>query len=702
MALEEIGLSPQEATSSLPTFSAARSWQKFPLVGPLNDRLATLVSTRAKDSLNYCQSRFERFARYDKILQMMSKRKPYEWKANVFLPYALMAAEQSAAIKFKRMMQQQPIVPIDPHKGGIPEVADHREALLGWHFDNDLALNITLPDILRSCERYGKAVALIAPDWDLKTIRYREKVNIPTSFGPIARMEWKTTTERAYRLRLQSLDLVGLRPQPGRQTINGPDGMDWFCREYYQPLEDIESMEQDGLWGPMVGGQPSQAITTSQEQPVNEWVQRRLMLLNRTTIDFASDQFDRYVKIVEYQGFVPEECIDPTLAQMELQAGLDPRYRLITCVNEKVIGINQALPWDHGYKSFVEMDCIPNVGDFWSVGKVEPIEHLVYAGNEILNMRIDNVKAAINGLIGVDGTRMPPGWKKKLISQPFGVHEVLGIPSEIMQRLQLGDVTASSYKEQDQIFGLIQEADSVNETLLGSPGGAVRTLGEQQLKAGAAGTRLDFELSRQSAQFLSASRQRPGLIYMTLMLDRQYMPLGQLFSIMDPDVPDAMTQFSLEPADLSDDLEKYSFMYPGTPQAQAVADRRMELMNLMQILAPFIPMLASGGVDLLDLIKQIMRAHNVDTSRIFRGAQMPQLPPGMPGEAPGGQPGMPMLPPPPGGGNVTPMRGRGVAGGPMRPDQRARPGAIVAPPWAGSGMGPGGFQRISNGGPNVG
>jgi hypothetical protein len=38
---------------------------------------------------------------------------------------------------------------------------------------------------------------------------------------------------------------------------------------------------------------------------------------------------------------------------------------------------------------------------------------------------------------------------------------------------------------------------------------------------------------------------------MTLMLDRQYMPLGQLFNIMDPDVPDAMTQFSLEPADLS-------------------------------------------------------------------------------------------------------------------------------------------------------
>src|SRR5262249_45228706 len=206
------------------------------------------------------------------------------------------------------------------------------------------------------------------------------------------------------------------------------------------------------LWGEAVGGQPVDEIKDSQYQDLNEFKMRRLFLDKYDDSEVWQDKFDRTVEIIEYQGMVPDDLVDPTLAQQEEQAGLIPKMRLMTLCNRKVTGLNQAIPWDHRQKSYVEMDGMREPYNFYGVGKIEPIEHLCYIANEVVNMRIDNVKAAINGLIGVDGTRMPAGWKRRLVSQPWGIVETSGPPAEIIQRLQLGDVTSQAYTEQQQLF----------------------------------------------------------------------------------------------------------------------------------------------------------------------------------------------------------------------------------------------------------
>lgn len=684
MAVNEIGLSPQLMGADA-RMSVGPSENHFPIQGTLPERIATVINSRYDLATSAARTRFELFSRFDRIIKMISKKKAYEWKANVYLPYALQAVEMGAAMKFLMLMRTRPRVMVKPRRAAPQEIADHREGLLDWHFEGDTDLVDLLPDMLRSTERYGKAVALVVPDWESRTLRYRAANPIPTIYGPLARMSWKTQTDRAYRIIVENQDLTTLRPQPGYRRINGKGGMQWFIREYWKTYDELEQMEAEGNWGPAIGGEPVAKIRDTSTPETNEWRFRRMLLQHQDDGGMERDKFDRMIHIIEYAGAVPRELVDPVLGQMEQSAGLNPRQRVMFLANRKVVGGNQAIPWDHGFKPYIEMDCIPDLHGFWATGKVEPIEHMVYAGNEILNMRIDNVKAAINSLIGIDGTRMPPGWKRRLVSQPFGVHETNGNPQEIIQRLQTGDVTQSSYQEQQQLYGLIQEATSLNETVIGAPGGSVRTLGEHQMKAEASSRRLSFELARQANQLFSATRERPGLCHFILMLDRQYMPLPQYINLVRPGMPDSMGELAIGPADLALDLEDFSYVPSGSVETVENQQRRIEMTQLLATLQPYMELAIAGGLDIMDLLKQTMRSYNLDTSRLFprfptgqmaavmqAGQQMSQR---REEEGEGGRPGGG------GGGGIVPFRGRGLEGGGQRPEQRAAPGNRPTPPW---------------------
>lgn len=588
-----------------------------PIQGSLFERIARVVSTRFEQSESHLKGRFERFYRYEKILSMISKRKTFDWKANAYLPYALAVTEQSAAMKALALFGSRPFVKVTPRQAGLEDVAEHREALLDWRFLGDVNLYTTGAEHFRVAERYGKAISIIAPDWDEKVLKYRAAVNTPTVYGPIARITWKTTQERAYKIRWEMVDNVDVYPQPGFKRINGRGGMRWIMRRYYLTIDELRGLEQTDLWGPTVGGQEVSMIRDTQQQDLNEYKMRRLYLDHYDDFEPYRDQFDRTVEIIEYQGIVPDELVDPMLAQAELAAGMDPKHRLITLCNRKVVGINQALPWDHRMKSYIEMDCIPNPYDFWGTGKVEPIEHLVYVGNEIMNMRLDNVKAAINGIIGVDGTRMPAGWKRRLVSQPWGVVETMGPPQEVIQRLQLGDVTASSYQEQQQVFSLIQEASAINETMIGAPGGAVRTLGEHQMKAQSGSNRIHFELLTQAMQLFGPTREFPGLVYMIINLDRQYLPLPQYVNVVDPMVPDDFVNVELEPSDLGVDDENFTYVPQGAMEGMNKQARRLEFAQLNQVLSPMIPLALAGGFNVIEYIKTALRTFDYDPDKFF-------------------------------------------------------------------------------------
>jgi len=612
------------------------------LRGNAYDRAVMLMNTRFEQAEMYSRAKFERFYRWEKLGHMVSKKKASDWKANAFLPYAFSTTEQSAAYKWLALFLMRPYVTVRARKSGLDDIALRREALLDWHFTGDVNVKELAIHMLRISERYGKAIAVVAPEWDTTAMKYRSTEIMPTALGPIARMSWKMAQKRDYKIRARHIDNTDFFPEPYRRRINGPGGMRWCFRRENYVIDQLREWEAANLIGPSVGGQSVEEIKDTHDQESNEYKQRRLFLNAHDDVSRYKDNFDRNVEILEYQGSVPREMVDPQVAEMEAQAGRNPYERLMILANKKVVLENIAMPWDHGMKTYIELDCVPDPWDFWGKGKIEPVEHLCYAGNEIVNSRLDNVKMAINGLIGVDANRMPPGWKRRLVSQPWGVLECAGPPNEVIQRIMLGDVTASSYTEQQQIFSLIQEGSGINETMLGAPGPA-RTLGEHQLKSEASSKRLQFEAIGQAEQFLGFPYGLAGHI---IGLDRQYLPIGTYVGVTDPQMPDDFTQFQMDTKTFEVEDQLFTYSPTGSTEGMNLQAKRADLGDMLRALTPFMPLLLQGGLNLGELVKTIIRTFGYDPSRFFpkvQGVQeMMQANPNMMAALAAMQPGGPL------------------------------------------------------------
>ncbi len=608
-----------------------------PLTGDFAERARFLVTTRWEHGEAHWKAKWEQFYRFEKLVEMVSKKKQYDWKANAFLPYPFAISEQSAAMKWLSLFANRPFVTVKARHPGLAEIADRREALIDYHLSagGDLDVVRYTLRMFRQCERYGKSVAMVVPAWNPRTMRYRSVETLPTAMGPLARQAWKTVETRDYGLKTVMMDLTDFVIQPGYVSINGPEGAQWLIRRYYKTMEEMIDDQAAGLMGAAVGGENVEQIGTSDDQPTNEYKLRRIFLQQQDDVDRYQDKFDQPVENLEYHGRVPREMVDPELAQLEDNMGLDPFQRIITVANKHTVVGNVANGWDHRMKPFVEMDCVPAVYDFFGKGKIEPIEHLTYVGNEIVNMRLDNVKMAVNGLIGVDGRRMPPGWKKRLVSQPWGVLETMGPPREIVERLNLGDVTASSYQEQQQIFTLIQEADAVNETMMGSPGAKARTLGEHRMKSEQASMRLQFELVGQADQLLGYPYGYSGFI---LAYDRQFMPMPQYLSLINPLSPDDMMIVSVDETMFAEEDQHFIYLPTGATEGMNIQAKRLDLTHLLDVVGDYVPYLAQmyGPGFVHELTKITFKTFGFDPSRF--------MPRGMPATGPGGVPIMPAGP----------------------------------------------------------
>lgn len=632
------------------------------------EKLRRLVTSRFQQSESYCRSAFERFSRYDRLINMITKKKMYDWKANVALPYALSLSEQSAAIKWLALFMTRPFVTVQARKGGLDEVATRRQALLDYHLTGDVDAATLGAAMLRKAERYGSAVAMVAPRWDTKVLKYRERHELPTATGTIARTAWKMRDAREYRIEAVDLPWWSFFPEPGKRNINGTHkAMKWCIRQSALTKDELLALEEGQVVGPAVGGEPVANLRDSQEQELNEFYLRRLLTGHTDDTHSYRDEFDQPVELLEYHGAVPREMLDEATAQREANMGLDPFNRIVILGNRHVVLQDIALPWDHGMKGFIKMDSIPDPDDFHGKGKVEPAEHLTYAAQEITNSRLDNVKMAINAMVGINNQKMPDGWKRRLMMQPFGIIETIGDPNQAIARLQIGDVTASSYTEQQQLWTLAQEATAVNETMLGAPG-PERTLGEHQLKAESASKRLQFELAIAANQLLGFPYGLSGFI---LGLDKQYLPLPTYMRMVEPDTPDDFLEIALQAEDLAAEDEKFLYLATGATEGMNIQAKRADLAAMLQALQPFGPVLMTMNFNFPELVKTILKIFGHDPQKYFpklgMGVQGPGTAPGTPGFGGMALPGqMPM----PGGGGGMQMPGMPPGMGPGAMGQR--------------------------------
>jgi hypothetical protein len=135
-----------------------------------------------------------------------------------------------------------------------------------------------------------------------------------------------------------------------------------------------------------------------------------------------------------------------------------------TILNQKAIVRNVENPYEHGEFPFIRILDHLNPHEFWGTGEVEHLEGLQDAVNAMWNQRIDNVRLVLNAMFIFDRNAITD--TNELVSRPGGgisVDNQHGYPmDQVVQRVNFGDVTSSSYEEVASLVDMTEKVSGAN------------------------------------------------------------------------------------------------------------------------------------------------------------------------------------------------------------------------------------------------
>ena len=138
--------------------------------------------------------------------------------------------------------------------------------------------------------------------------------------------------------------------------------------------------------------------------------------------------------------------------------------RVITVANQSVVLRNIENPYWYRRKPFIRIVDTIDPHNFYGIGEIEPIEDLQASLNTIRNMRMDNINLIINRMFTV--LRHADIDPEQLIARPGGFIDVND--HDDLKPLELKNVTADSYREDDLIRNDMDITSGVNDYVRGT------------------------------------------------------------------------------------------------------------------------------------------------------------------------------------------------------------------------------------------
>lgn len=633
------------------------------------EEITKLTQEQHKARLDWCLIAFnaaerarnqyeDRWIRYYKQYRSFLRRDPKNWRSAVYMPISFYVIETVAP----RVIAQLPDFTVDPVGEEDVKGAKEMEALLDWCSERtDLfeQLVIATKDALM----FGTGI--------MKTFHYQDK-RMVRSYGQAPQAQ--------------------MLPVPGGPLIDPQDGS-VFRDMNGRPMTDDTDMQfgtADGQTSELkeitfYDGPKAEAIDPFDFWPAPEAssIEDARFVIHRTFKDMeyvqrrVKEGIFTFPEHMDISRFTTTE--DPTfrkrLEAIGLDVSRDPSRKVveikefwtqgevITMLNDSAVVRVQRNPFDHGEKPFIRIvdQLVPH--EFWGIGEIEPIEGMQDVFNALVNTRIDNVKLVMNAMFAVNIDHIFD--LRDLKVRPGGIIRVRepGLPvNQVFQKLDMGDVTSSSFEETQQVQDMVERVSGVsgyqlgtNSPSLNDTATGVNIITEQ----GNARFGLKLKLA-EIVGFRKLARHFGSIL-------QQFMPPEMVVRIKGADTG---TTFShLTPESVSG-----AFDYGVEPQSTSITEsiRKEQAMTLFQTLAGATDEQGAVALNVRTLAEGVLKAFNIKNVQDFIippvQPQISNQPPGMgmpPGEAPVGPPvpgNMAPMPPP----QAAPPNGQPVPqGGPM-------------------------------------
>lgn len=404
-----------------------------------------------------------RWKRYYQLYRSHQEKKPGDWHHSIFVPVCFWIIETVTP----RLVAQLPKFTAYPVGPDDQMAAKKMETLLDWAVDQS-DLYVELVKAFKSALKYGTGIIKTYHRVDKRRYRSTKTVTMPMTQqvqefmldpetgepmvdfdgqpmmttrevqvpGPSVSVPQKQTYVAYDGPAAECIDIFNFWVAPEAHDV---DSARYVIHRVYKEMDYLKKKVKDGIYR-LPENFTWDDITATDEDPAME----RLSSIG------LGDMGD-----------------DPTRKPVEILEFWTDDGRVITLVNRKAIFRVSENPFDHSEKPFVRVLDYVQEHEFWGVGEIEPLEGLQDLQNALVNTRLDNVRLVMNAMFAVNMNYIED--ESDLESRPGGVIRLRGdlTPNEVIQRIDLGDVTSSAFNEAEINERTIEKVSGVSAYQMG-------------------------------------------------------------------------------------------------------------------------------------------------------------------------------------------------------------------------------------------
>ncbi len=449
------------------------------------ERCIELVNENYQHSIRHHQKFYSSTAQWYNAYRSVQTDKR-QFRNNIAIPFIFAMVQSDVARKVQTSLGAWPIVTFSGYAPEDSDRAKKNEILVSAQMKDCDSISKGI-DFFLTADLYGVGIARYG--WKNITrknrIRRMEEV-APGLSIPVIR---DVDSELFNGPNWEVLDPRDVKVQPGKKTVQD---MAWIIHEYWADLDDL----LEDSYGPFPYFRPDQVRRLAQfpmGAESSEYMAGRIGT-NRNEMDYLARRTEKFAKpvhIKERIGLVPDEFAVGGVRALTIAIG-----------NDRVVLMNDVIPFWDQQKPFIAYSPMPDPESFYAPGKVEIAMKLQDAANRLANQKLDvldhivDPEYVVSSNAGIN--------KDNLFSRAGRIILVDGPADDTNIRPLQKDMAGfqATYPEINSLWQYMQLGGGINDIIMGLQPGDRETargfLGRQENTL----TRLSLEARLAEEQFI--------------------------------------------------------------------------------------------------------------------------------------------------------------------------------------------------------
>ena len=541
---------------------------------------AQRLFTAAKTARQPFEDRWQRYYKLSQSHVEIPTNKD-DWGSHVFVPLIFATIE---TIK-PRLVAQLPVPIVNPVGPEDESGAHEMETLLSWATEQS-GFYMELVTGIDSALRYGTGIIKVGAGKKAHTRKVSQDITSPVM------------AERPVIDPQTNAPMMDINGQPmmepydtGHTSVSGTQMVPTETVSYIGPIAeciDIFNFFPD----PMATSMEDATYVIQRSFKPKSWVKARVDSgFFRVPPEFSDADFTKAINepgrdrlaSVDLGGVVTETD------RVEVRECWYDDGTVVTSINNQMIVRVVESPFDHGELPFHRIIDHMNAHEFWGVGEVQHLEGPQDLINAMTNQRVDNVRLLMESVFYGDSRALKDRRNLKIYPGAFIPVETDGQPLDsVFKRLDMGDVTGSSYNEVEFWKRICEQVSGVSPYTSGTDIGAASntTATGVALISEQGNTRFTMKLKMAELTGLRGIYRQYGALI------QQFMPEDFIIRITGPGGVNIF-----KPVDEAALYGSFDYMVEADSSAQTETVRKQTAMDMFNTaLAAQVPDPATGAL----------------------------------------------------------------------------------------------------------